>query len=94
MTIPLRLRAASRIGPDGSPLALPNLIDEIHAQVNVWADAAFLKRLDAWRRRQADLPNRPEAMRRLADIALASRSTKSAVKEQKKHRLAGRLGSE
>jgi hypothetical protein len=30
----------------------------------------MLKRLDAWRREQPDLPSRPEALRRLADLAL------------------------
>jgi hypothetical protein len=30
----------------------------------------FLKRLDDWRREQADLPSRPEALRRLAEKAL------------------------
>jgi len=29
-----------------------------------------LKRLDDWRRSQSDLPNRPEAVRRLVDLAL------------------------
>lgn len=30
----------------------------------------LLKRLDAWRREQEDLPSRPEALRRLAEKAL------------------------
>lgn len=32
--------------------------------------ADFLRRLDDWRRRQADLPSRSEAIRRLVDAAL------------------------
>lgn len=30
----------------------------------------LLKRLDEWRRTQPDLPSRPEALRRLAELAL------------------------
>jgi hypothetical protein len=30
----------------------------------------LLKKLDAWRREQPDLPSRPEALRRLAERAL------------------------
>jgi hypothetical protein len=33
----------------------------------------MLKRLDEWRREQADLPSRPEALRRLAEQALRKR---------------------
>jgi metal-responsive CopG/Arc/MetJ family transcriptional regulator len=33
----------------------------------------MLKRLDEWRREQPDLPSRPEALRRLAEQALARR---------------------
>jgi hypothetical protein len=32
--------------------------------------AAFLKRLDHWRRRQKEQPSRAEAIRRLVDVAL------------------------
>ncbi len=39
-------------------------------QLNVRVDDAFLRRLDDWRREQADLPGRPEAVRRLVDFAL------------------------
>lgn len=41
-----------------------------HPQLNVRVDKTFLERIDDWRRSQADLPNRPEAVRRLVDIAL------------------------
>jgi hypothetical protein len=33
----------------------------------------LLKRLDAWRREQPDLPTRPEALRRLTEEALRKR---------------------
>lgn len=32
----------------------------------------FLEKLDAWRRKQADLPSRPAALRRLAGEALGA----------------------
>jgi hypothetical protein len=35
----------------------------------------FLKRLDDWRREQPDLPSRPEALRRLAERALAPKAS-------------------
>ena len=40
--------------------------------VNVRLLASFLSRIDDWRRRQDDLPGRPEAIRRLVEIGLAS----------------------
>jgi hypothetical protein len=33
----------------------------------------MLNRLDAWRREQPDLPSRPEALRRLAEMVLGGR---------------------
>jgi hypothetical protein len=33
----------------------------------------LLKRLDDWRRAQPDLPSRPEALRRLAELGLRTR---------------------
>lgn len=39
-------------------------------QINVRMDDDLLKRLDDWRRKQPDLPNRPEALRRLAEQSL------------------------
>lgn len=40
-------------------------------QINVRMDEDLLKRLDDWRRKQPDLPGRPEAIRRIVDQALA-----------------------
>jgi hypothetical protein len=39
-----------------------------YPQINVRVDEDFLKRLDDWRRKQADLPGRPEAIRRLVEL--------------------------
>jgi hypothetical protein len=43
-----------------------------YPQLNIRVDDEFLKRLDDWRRKQPDLPTRTEALRRLADLALAA----------------------
>jgi hypothetical protein len=51
-----------------------NMPKSQYPQINVRVDGDFLKRVDAWRRDQPDLPNRPEAIRRLVDDALASKT--------------------
>jgi metal-responsive CopG/Arc/MetJ family transcriptional regulator len=38
--------------------------------VGVRLQPEMAKEIDNWRRKQADLPNRPEAIRRLVEIAL------------------------
>jgi hypothetical protein len=40
----------------------------------------FLKAVDLWRGQQADVPNRSEAVRRLAEIGLASGKIKGKTK--------------
>jgi hypothetical protein len=42
-----------------------------YPQIGVRVDEEFIEQLDAWRRKQPDLPTRPEALRRLAEQALA-----------------------
>jgi len=56
------------------------------------ASDAFLKSVDAWRRKQPDLPTRSEAIRKLVEQALRSASTKptSTRKAQKASDLADR----
>jgi hypothetical protein len=41
-----------------------------YPQINIRVDKEFLKKLDDWRRKQDDLPGRPEAIRRLVEMAL------------------------
>jgi hypothetical protein len=41
--------------------------------VNVRMERPQLTRLDDWRRRQVDMPSRPEAIRRLIDLGLAAK---------------------
>jgi metal-responsive CopG/Arc/MetJ family transcriptional regulator len=40
---------------------------------NMKASPEFLARLDQWRRKQPDLPNRSEAIRRLVEAAMKKR---------------------
>ena len=42
--------------------------------VGVRVQPDMAKALDDWRRKQEDLPNRPEAIRRLVDIALKAKN--------------------
>jgi hypothetical protein len=44
-----------------------------YPQIGVRVDADFLKAVDEWRRKQDDVPTRPEAIRRLVEIALQSK---------------------
>lgn len=42
-------------------------------QISVRMDTETIKKLDDWRRRQNDLPGRPEAIRRLVEQALSKK---------------------
>jgi len=59
-----------------------NLPMSQYPQINVRVDEEFLARLDEWRRNQPDLPTRPEALRRLAEQALAMAPKRGRVKEK------------
>ena len=60
------------------------------------ASDAFLKSVDAWRRKQPDLPTRSEAIRKLVEQALRSVSSKptSTRKAQKASDLADRTAEQ
>jgi len=45
-----------------------------YPQIGVRVDADFLRMVDEWRRKQDDVPTRPEAIRRLVEIGM-SKST-------------------
>jgi hypothetical protein len=47
--------------------------EQTGTMVSTRVQPEMLKRLDAWRREQPDLPSRPEALRRLAEEALRGR---------------------
>lgn len=46
-------------------------------KINLVAPQAWLRRIDAWRRKQEPIPNRSEAIRILVDIALSETKRKS-----------------
>jgi hypothetical protein len=48
-------------------------------QIGVKVGAPLLARIDAWRAAQSDMPNRPEAIRRLIDEAMSLCSTPPAI---------------
>jgi hypothetical protein len=45
-----------------------------YPQIGVRVDDDLIKRLDEWRKRQDDLPSRPEAIRRLVELGLTVRA--------------------
>jgi hypothetical protein len=44
-----------------------------YPQIGVRVDPEFLKLIDQWRKKQDDLPGRPEAIRRLVEIGLKAK---------------------
>ncbi|MFZ1152059.1 MAG: hypothetical protein WAR76_20385 [Xanthobacteraceae bacterium] len=50
-------------------------MEEKTERIEMRLPTSFLKALDNWRRKQRDLPSRPEAIRRLAERGLASSTT-------------------
>ncbi len=44
-----------------------------YPQIGVRVDPDFLKAVDEWRRKQDDVPTRPEAIRRLVEMALQAK---------------------
>ena len=49
---------------------MPPKLDDETKRINMVASAAWIKKIDDWRRQQSDLPNISEAIRRLVDIGL------------------------
>jgi hypothetical protein len=45
-----------------------------YPQIGVRVDPEFLKLIDDWRRKQDDLPGRPEAIRRLVELGLKAKA--------------------
>jgi hypothetical protein len=44
-----------------------------YPQIGVRVDEDFLKLIDEWRRKQDDVPTRPEAIRRLVELGLKAK---------------------
>jgi hypothetical protein len=51
---------------------MPAKLDDEIQRLNMVAPAAWVKKIDDWRRREPDLPNLSEAIRRLVDMGLES----------------------
>ena len=49
---------------------MPTKLDDEIQRLNMVAPAAWVKKIDDWRRREPDLPNLSEAVRRLVDMGL------------------------
>jgi metal-responsive CopG/Arc/MetJ family transcriptional regulator len=43
-------------------------------------ETTMIERVDAWRRKQEDLPSRAEAFRRLIELGLSAKKTRAKVK--------------
>ena len=51
---------------------MPHKLDDEIQRLNMVAPASWVKKIDDWRRREPDLPNLSEAIRRLVDMGLES----------------------
>ena len=49
---------------------MPQKLDDEIQRLNMVAPAAWVKKIDDWRRREPDLPNLSEAIRRLVEMGL------------------------
>ena len=49
---------------------MPPKLDDETKRINMVASAAWVKKIDDWRRQQPDLPNISEAIRRLVELGL------------------------
>ena len=51
---------------------MPTKLDDKIQRLNMVAPTAWVKKIDDWRRREPDLPNLSEAIRRLVEMGLES----------------------
>ena len=49
---------------------MPHKLDDEIQRLNMVAPASWVKKIDDWRRREPDLPNLSEAIRRLVELGL------------------------
>ena len=49
---------------------MPTKLDDEIQRLNMVAPTAWVKKIDDWRRREPDLPNLSEAIRRLVEMGL------------------------
>ena len=55
---------------------MPPKLDKETRRLNMVVPAAWVKKIDEWRRQQPDLPNVSEAVRRLVELGLESAAKK------------------
>jgi hypothetical protein len=55
---------------------MPPKLDDETKRINLLVSAAWVKRVDEWRRREPDLPNISEAIRRLVEMGLKAKKGK------------------
>lgn len=65
--------------PDQKPKRRPSTTGKL---VGTRFQTDMLDAIDAWRRDQEDLPTRPEAIRRLVELGMSSRSATTTVRAQ------------
>jgi hypothetical protein len=51
---------------------MPTKLDDEIQRLNMVAPASWVKKIEDWRRREPDLPNLSEAIRRLVEMGLES----------------------
>jgi hypothetical protein len=61
---------------------MPPKLDKEIRRLNMIAPAAWMEKIDEWRRQQPDLPNISEAVRRLVDRGLESDTKKSSKRSR------------
>jgi hypothetical protein len=55
---------------------MPPKLDKETKRLNMVVSTAWVKKVDEWRRREPDLPNISEAIRRLVEIGLKAKKGK------------------
>jgi hypothetical protein len=60
---------------------MPTKLDDEIQRLNMVAPASWMKKIDDWRRKEPDLPNLSEAIRRLVELGL-----EAAKKDRKQGR--------
>ena len=60
---------------------MPTKLDDEIQRLNLVAPTSWVKRIDDWRRKEPDLPNTSEAIRRLVELGL-----EAAKKDRKQGR--------
>jgi hypothetical protein len=58
---------------------MPAKLDEEIQRLNLVAPTSWVKKIDDWRRREPDLPNLSEAIRRLVEMGLESAASANRV---------------